>query len=1618
MIEKLSLDEFLSYKKQLESIVENHYRLMMEQSTMPQKEFKEKEDFLINKYVKLRDKVFSYDLSEIDSTEWFRFSYNAFEGYPADLSKTHANIDFSEIMYSPNVNYKSCNITNIERVSGYLDEKYFDPEVVQKYPDKFVKSILSDDIKEKIANNKFNFDDYMSLNEEEKKSLEGADENSLFDDVTLDLIKLIGIQKAEEIYNYSKDDFKALIDLARISEFSPVFIVYNEKYRELFLNSLATAPALDIKKIYYDYFTNVLFSRDGEGRVDIAMLPEQYVRENKKLLMIDESIPNDVRDRFYRGRLTLDDITKYAKYIKENKIYNYVTFEAFGPLSQYIDQELIIDMIDAYPELMDYIIKGRIGGSFGKYCKHSDSKFVVNPGEDPKEKLKEFSKGFFADYNRFFNEIQLQKYKPEFFDLDENLKRIIDTLGIDNIRKFDEETGFFSYLAQGELVFFNIVKAYLTPFKIRYLMEKENIDFKHGTLSYEEFRKEFAKLIEAMKDDNKFKLINYDFIEGRFREENPTLFIDQKFPLIIKESFYSNLFSIDYIFRYPEYSDYFKIYDLGKIIQSRATLKISSLRSEGNVNIPKDLKFFEMYTKVYGKEKTLDLIYTYGPLLENISIFLTEEEFKNEAILNKTIRQAVYNMIIDKQVIYDHLVNNEIFAKEHPDLFIDLSNIETIDETNKALIEEKFYKKQLNYGFIREFPELVDVLKNKNLQAAFKYSEKQVENILGLYRFDHKNYSFNDTELIELVGNEFFLKLCSKYGDYLLNVPGALLEKNAQNNLYQMSNEEIDEQIQNLIIEKCKNGTKKYSIDSAPEFLKERAPELFLSEDAPEELCKYFYTDSRDYSIDFEMLQKHKEWVPYLRGKCIKPAFLSGTSHINEMRLFFELFNENEILKLGSTRGVIVDNMIKSHKVEVMRKWYDKTGGKFIPDYVVMQQFDENEIDKFLASAPNWSKLMKIKSFAAQEEFRDAMLKLAYSFGAFDNDQRGFKLTQELLMDVPRTIKEDQSYVLSQLDNSLDYYGRREREFNNENISQDEAFIRCIDSMKYNRFYEHVGYESVIELLEAIKEEMPDFNFKEKVFTQLYKLNENGSYSLNFLSQNHTKTTQALRRILDNYIELDLVSPSKAHQLFGGFDLKYDPEFREFFLKNLKEIVSNSNYSSYLPSIQKQFDDIRRVNSNRALTLDLAIGYVQTNRFTNIETGNEKVAEVSSIAGYTQRDFEILQKIYNYGKQRVYSSIPRVKNTSEKQSGKYTYEMLRLDDPLALAIGTLSDCCQRLNDCAEMCMEHSMVDKNGRVFVIRDEEGKIVAQSWVWRNKDVLCFDNIEIPHRALDRADSMEGTTRYDFAQDVYDIYKEAAKDLIKEDELVYKSLLEEGKITQEQYDGLRLGKVTVGLGFNDIANAIHQNASVDGGILAYPLNFEPVVKLDRSLYTNDSTTQYIIEERENRKPYEGETITPHTDTFIEYDDSNLKEADLLSLEKLEILTKNNPFRLNTDVFSRDDDDKDKNYVSRLAYNYNLNPDTTKVILHPNFAIIYDNDNGKVKIGDLLFNTKMRDINEKEVDFEDKVVMQLKLALNQIGNNREIDTSKLNPIQLDMYNKAMNISEELDIERGVEHAR
>ena len=516
-------------------------------------------------------------------------------------------------------------------------------------------------------------------------------------------------------------------------------------------------------------------------------------------------------------------------------------------------------------------------------------------------------------------------------------------------------------------------------------------------------------------------------------------------------------------------------------------------------------------------------------------------------------------------------------------------------------------------------------------------------------------------------------------------------------------------------------------------------------------------------------------------------------------------------------------------------------------------------------------------------------------------------------------------------------------------------------------------------------------------------------------AQSCPKSAQAIRGVLEKFREVPMLTPDKAHQLFGGFELKYDADFREFLLANMEKVLNNPEYVSFVASVQRQFSDIKAINSNRALTWELAISYVQTNKFTSVNVGNERVAEISAIAGYSQADFNTLQQIYNYGKQRTFSSIPRIEQSAEKTSGKYTYEILRLDDPLAMAIGTLTDCCQELNNCAEVCMEHSMVDKNGRVFVIKDEQGNIVAQSWVWRNKDVLCFDNIEIPDKAFARATKEHPELgRKGFTDEVFEIYKQAAHDLIVEDEKVYKELLENGKITQEQYDGLRLGKVTVGLGFNDIAESLKQNSKVDKGNVSRPLPFEEPVKLSRGLYTSDSTTQYVLEERENRKEFDGETLPVHSDTYVEYSDSNFTEKSLLSLEKLEIVTKEDPRNLETSVGDYADSE---HLVTEIAKNYGLNPETSRIIMNPNFAIIYDVNGDKLRVGDLLFNTHV-DNEMQQMDIENQVVMQIRLALEQIASDKEIDVSALDEKQKEMYAKVTGLTDEIDIERGVGHAR
>ena len=49
---------------------------------------------------------------------------------------------------------------------------------------------------------------------------------------------------------------------------------------------------------------------------------------------------------------------------------------------------------------------------------------------------------------------------------------------------------------------------------------------------------------------------------------------------------------------------------------------------------------------------------------------------------------------------------------------------------------------------------------------------------------------------------------------------------------------------------------------------------------------------------------------------------------------------------------------------------------------------------------------------------------------------------------------------------------------------------------------------------------------------------------------------------------------------------------------------------------------------------------------------------------------------------------------------------------------------------------------------------------------------------------------------------------------------------------------------------------------------------------------------------------------------------------------------------------------------------------------------------------------------------MQMRLALEQIASDKSIDVSNLDEKQKEMYKKITGLTDEIDIERGVGHAR
>lgn len=193
----------------------------------------------------------------------------------------------------------------------------------------------------------------------------------------------------------------------------------------------------------------------------------------------------------------------------------------------------------------------------------------------------------------------------------------------------------------------------------------------------------------------------------------------------------------------------------------------------------------------------------------------------------------------------------------------------------------------------------------------------------------------------------------------------------------------------------------------------------------------------------------------------------------------------------------------------------------------------------------------------------------------------------------------------------------------------------------------------------------------------------------------------------------------------------------------MKEMLSNKDNDlyKYFPRIFNEWEMI--VINGKDKSLKMIIDFFKNNE-VSLPLKYYRLDGLFKFIGCNNDKVNETLLLHNQILTRINSTIPRIKGTKNE----YSYEILRLDDMEALVVGNKTDCCFTVLGNGYPCLKHSLTSNNGRILVIK-KDNEILAHSWIWRNGDLLCLDNIEISKKIN--------------SVDFLDIYLQIADELIK---------------------------------------------------------------------------------------------------------------------------------------------------------------------------------------------------------------------------------------------------------------
>ncbi|MGN0960732.1 MAG: leucine-rich repeat protein [Christensenellales bacterium] len=366
-------------------------------------------------------------------------------------------------------------------------------------------------------------------------------------------------------------------------------------------------------------------------------------------------------------------------------------------------------------------------------------------------------------------------------------------------------------------------------------------------------------------------------------------------------------------------------------------------------------------------------------------------------------------------------------------------------------------------------------------------------------------------------------------------------------------------------------------------------------------------------------------------------------------------------------------------------------------------------------------------------------------------------------------------------------------------------------------------------------------------------------YALGGFSENQGESERAYNYTLEHIAKSSEDSPPEKvadyiHSKFSRMELKgaYHPTFAQFFMRhyhnnhNFMEIMTEegvwSTYKDYLCQAHNNWGTLLKNYPNRVITGNeerslLTPKFVAKHcveiKYDNIDDDNENLAILISEYGYTQEQFDEIQKVYNKAKKIKDQYV--IKADKSKQKGCVQFRLLEKDDPLGFVLGDITNCCQVYGGAAESCVADGYTNTNAGFIVFEEtlldkdgnptEETRILGQAYIWYDPltKTVCYDNIEIPTKVLNELFSGEKRGKKVSTSALLQAVEDSAEAIIK----------------GMNKDGIKVKRVTTGAGYNDLKSVLDKKYKKDVHPKARHRNYGG--------YSDANDTQYIIKSIDN---------------------------------------------------------------------------------------------------------------------------------------------------------------------------